>query len=143
MFMFFVFIYEKLTFQIKALNLRAVIKTPYIFNHNNYVHSIFKPKLHISHRKYPSITLLRACLRVNSLLCLGRVLRCQKAARYKLFCWEDQGTKLMVFDQLSWAADHRDTEAREGEASLFEVRALDRLNQGFESGSFSFSHVPA
>lgn len=49
----------------------------------------------------------------------------------------------MVFDQLSCAADHRDTEAREGEASLFEVRALDRVNLRFESGSFSFSHVPA
>ncbi len=60
------------------------------------------------------------------MLCLGRVLWCQKAVRYKLFCWEDQGTKLKVFDQLRWAADHRDTEAREGEASLFEVRALDK-----------------
>lgn len=71
------------------------------------------------------------------------VLWCRKAERYKLFCWEDQGTKLMVFDQLSWAADDRDTEAREGEARLFEVRALDRGNRGFESGSFLFSHVPA
>lgn len=66
----------------------------------------------------------------------------EKALRCKLFCWEDQGTKLKVFDQMSWAADHRDTEAREGEASLLEVRALDRVNQCFESGSFSFSHVP-
>lgn len=49
----------------------------------------------------------------------------------------------MVFDQLSWEADQRDTEAREGEAGLFEVRALDIVNQCFESGSFSFSHVPA
>lgn len=49
----------------------------------------------------------------------------------------------MVFDQLSCAADHRDTEAREREASLFEVRALDRVNRCFESVSFLFSHVPA
>jgi len=48
----------------------------------------------------------------------------------------------MVFDQLSWAADHIDTEAREGEAGLFEVRVLDGVNRCFESGSFSFSHVP-
>lgn len=49
----------------------------------------------------------------------------------------------MVFDQLSCAADHRDTEAREGEASLFEVRELDRVNQCFESERFSCRHVPA
>lgn len=48
----------------------------------------------------------------------------------------------MVFDQLSWAADHRDAEAREGEASPFEVRVLDGVNWCFESGSFSFGHVP-
>lgn len=49
----------------------------------------------------------------------------------------------MVFDQLSWAADHRNIEAREGEANLFEARALDRVIQCFESGSSMFSHVPA
>lgn len=47
----------------------------------------------------------------------------------------------MVFDQLSWAADH--TEAREEEAGVFEVRALDKVNLCFESGSFTFSHVLA
>lgn len=49
----------------------------------------------------------------------------------------------MVFDQRSWAADQRDTEAREGEGSLFEVRALDIVIQCFESESFLFSHVAA
>ena len=48
----------------------------------------------------------------------------------------------MVFDRVSWAVDHRDTEAREGEARVFEVRHLDKVVLCFESGSFSFSHVP-
>lgn len=49
---------------------------------------------------------------------------------------------LMVFDLLSWAEDHRDTEVREGEARVFEVSVLDSVDLCFESGSFSFSHVP-
>lgn len=77
------------------------------------------------------------------MLCLVRVLWYQKVVQHKLFCWEDQGTKLMVFEQVSWATDHRDTEAREREASLFEVRAIDSVNRCFESGSFTLSHVPA